>query len=836
MSVQEMHYTSVKAGPRGSSGFQFVKLTDGVDQALCRQVQPLLGYEPPRSAPARPTPEQIAAFPVALSYTLLPQGGAVLCNTTYTGADYSGRYGNFYAHALYLPGGPADLGAVLPIETWRSPSWCTGPDGPATAAQDSRVERGTITDPGLCRLAQQHGSHIEAFLTDVLHSFQDSGKRVLLVEGDADTVASWIALACRSLPRALAGRLTFTTYTQRPYLSSHQVTGMQAGADFAFSEAEITSQYRVHDSLTGRSSPPAPPLACATAAAALWRAGRPELFTEAFEGLQMPAAGLDAALLEALTGQLAATALAHDVELPDGVFQATVTWAETHPSEGSPQFWRNFAAAIGKGRGGLPAAQLGRLCHAVSEHQPAGVTGPLLTAYLSALPAALLHDPSPDTGTARWAIGRLPEAPTPATTAVAAVLSGSLPHAFDAGLPLDRGLLLLELADAAGVHEVPVQAASGMLAPALLAGGNAAADAAQFLAATRNTKIRERVLDCLHDTALSPSGPPAELASALTGWARPAELTGFPLLHAAADLDDARQAGQLTSCAEAFCHVVGILHGAGLDDVSAPALGMACPGHTPAAREALSMLACTENLPGHRTQLEKTCLGLVRDTATLDSDTFRLAGLLRAGAGDWIGHHDTALLDLVIATGRLQAAAGSGYRMTDEDPATALRLLRFSSPLPQPVREAASAAVLAAMLSPQRLEAGSPNLPGELRELAASGDEGLITAYAHRAEQELHRRLTESPSLHACCVMLWWREEGLPAGTAWHTARDSLVTDLLAPAARNMTTQAREQTAAELNRRQEGLGEDWLNLTTRQPAGTRPGGLSWARQLLRRIR
>ena len=150
----------------------------------------------------------------------------------------------------------------------------------------------------------------------------------------------WIALACRSLPPALAERLTFTTYTQRPYFSSHQVTGIPADADFAFSPAEITSQYRVHAATPERSSPPAQPAAWAAAAAALWQAARPDLFTGAYNGLEVPERGPDAAWADVLAGQLAATAVAHAVDIPAGVFSATVTWAQAHPGDGTAQFRR----------------------------------------------------------------------------------------------------------------------------------------------------------------------------------------------------------------------------------------------------------------------------------------------------------------------------------------------------------------------------------------------------------------------------------------------------------------------------------------------------------------
>ena len=255
MTLLELHYTSAEQGLGGSSGFQFVQLSAGLDTGICRQVESLLAYEPPRTAPSQPTPAEIARFPVALSHTLLADGAAVLCNATYTGTDYSGRFGNFYAHAVYLPGGPGDLEAILPIDTWESGFWRTRPPAARLPAPQRMEPGNAITRDTLLAFTRQRRDQLAAVLTDIINSFGGHGPQVILAEDDADTVALWIAMACRSLPLALAQRLTFTTYTRRPHLSSHQVIGIMPGADFSFTYTELTSQYRVH-SHPGQSSPP----------------------------------------------------------------------------------------------------------------------------------------------------------------------------------------------------------------------------------------------------------------------------------------------------------------------------------------------------------------------------------------------------------------------------------------------------------------------------------------------------------------------------------------------------------------------------------------------------
>lgn len=113
MTLRQLHYTSAPPGPDGS-GFRFTATSPDTDPALLRLAEPLLGYEPPRDSPARPTEAELPAFPVAFGFSLLPDGTGVLSRTRYTGADYSGRYGNFHAHALLVPPGAGPWAGCCP--------------------------------------------------------------------------------------------------------------------------------------------------------------------------------------------------------------------------------------------------------------------------------------------------------------------------------------------------------------------------------------------------------------------------------------------------------------------------------------------------------------------------------------------------------------------------------------------------------------------------------------------------------------------------------------------------------------------------------------------------
>jgi len=252
MSFQQVYYTSCTTGLRGGRGFQVNAATPGLAPATLQQVERLGLYVPPVSAPLRPTPEQIAGFPVALLYNRLADQGAVVLQSRYTGTDYSGRFGNYFAHSLVTARPEEDFDG-LPIELWRSPLWCTQ-ESPSTTLGplESAPASGEVNPSAVLAFLRENDrmGHLPAFLTAVEQALK-TRRRVIVVE-HCDAIALWIAVASYALPRHHALRLTFTTYLKNPYQSDALITGTSSDSDFRFAPHELDRQFFVFDFLGRR--------------------------------------------------------------------------------------------------------------------------------------------------------------------------------------------------------------------------------------------------------------------------------------------------------------------------------------------------------------------------------------------------------------------------------------------------------------------------------------------------------------------------------------------------------------------------------------------------------
>ncbi|MBE1537406.1 GAP1-N2 domain-containing protein [Actinomadura algeriensis] len=228
----QLHYTSVRRGPTGRSGFQFVAETPGLPDGARAGVLPHLSYRPPPEAPAEPGDADLDRFPVSLLYDRV-DGRPVLVRCRYLGRDYSGRYGNFFGHAVIA--GPGELEGVRPAELWRSPLW------DVRGAADGRLDEPDELPPGealgpadLARWLPASGPADPfgtlGFLVHAAGERIAAGDgRVVLVADDVETIARWIALVSYSLPLAAAERLTFVTYSADPQRAAQHIVGTTPG-------------------------------------------------------------------------------------------------------------------------------------------------------------------------------------------------------------------------------------------------------------------------------------------------------------------------------------------------------------------------------------------------------------------------------------------------------------------------------------------------------------------------------------------------------------------------------------------------------------------------------
>ncbi|GAA4241894.1 GTPase-associated protein 1-related protein [Actinomadura meridiana] len=224
----QLHYTSARRGPTGRAGFQFVAETPGLPDGVRAGVTPYLSYRPPPDAPLSPDDAELAGFPVSLLYDRV-DGRPLLLRCRYLGRDYSGRYGNFFAHAVVAE--PDELEGLRPAELWHAPHWTPDPAAEAVLDPLDELTPGTALDPDtLAAWLPESGpadpyallGHLVDAVADVLRRGHG---RVVLVADDVDLIARWIAIVSYSLPVGAAARLSFVTYTGDPEGAAQRLVG-----------------------------------------------------------------------------------------------------------------------------------------------------------------------------------------------------------------------------------------------------------------------------------------------------------------------------------------------------------------------------------------------------------------------------------------------------------------------------------------------------------------------------------------------------------------------------------------------------------------------------------
>ncbi|MFD9479294.1 GTPase-associated protein 1-related protein [Streptomyces nojiriensis] len=777
MNLAQLHYTSAPPGPDGS-GFRFTAVSPGVPAALLREAEQLIGYEPPRDAPPRPGPKELAAFPQALSLNVLADGSRLLARSVYTGADYSGRWGNFHAHAVHLPQ-PAGSGPAvgeLPITAWGSPQWAAATPEAGAPVLAAVPAPGRLDRAALASFVAARAPWLAAFFTDVRRLGEDpDAPQIVLVEADSEAVARWIMLACSVLPHQRGQWLTFTTYTRRPQLARQQIIGVmpEDGPGLAGQE----HRYRVYDA-TRAAAPAAAgePDVWADTAARVWQAQRQDLVAEV---RRLAAGPYDA-------GPLAALALASDIALPSPGRTAAADWAAGHRDALDGVRLHALARALGRPAGDRDPAEVaaaGRLLAALDGWAPPTVCEPLV---------ALTLTEAVRTGA--------PPAALPTAGALGAAVRGRLAAELEPGLRAALGGPAAEPAHPAGLLRVAsvlgvdvsdlLPGTARQLALALLTDPERAYGAGVRAALAELPGLRALVLDRLDSLA---AGDPAAGRRLFERTAlRPTAADARPHLRMCAEA-----AAPAAPAPDRVGALNALLARSGVSLYAEPlvlrtAMRLVWDGDPPGAGEAgLVLMATGSQVHREAGTWELLVQAAVRAPAG-DTEAAELAPELLGQFQEEIpARLRPSLLLLELALNLRSGPAGGGWVRQALD-------LGSLDPEPGP-RESAYAALCARLLAGDRPDS-------ELRALIESNDAELLAAYRAAARTPAVRdRLRLDPGYAADCFTVWSSQP--QAGPAWQEARTDLLDGVLRPAVRGLAAAE----LAELEQSLARLGGRWAD-------------------------
>lgn len=253
----QFHYTSCRRGLSGYAGFQTRAESAGLRLEERRELEAKALYQPPRDLPREPDAETIAArFPTAFRTVSLTSGRQALIRAVYSGQDYSGRWGNYFAHALVLD---EIADGRWPIDAFAWKGWLSGvadDDSEPAPLQEVPVDQITAgTDFSFQELktflheSEDRPRALETMLRAVFRRKADSRSLVIRERLELDGLY-WVACIQKAFPPLCQRELSCSTFQFDPR-SSLAVNVTVGDTDFLFDEGERKYQFYIFDFATG---------------------------------------------------------------------------------------------------------------------------------------------------------------------------------------------------------------------------------------------------------------------------------------------------------------------------------------------------------------------------------------------------------------------------------------------------------------------------------------------------------------------------------------------------------------------------------------------------------
>ena len=208
--THQMHYTSCPDGVEGLRGFQVSAMSAGAPWPL---VQLAVRHSVYELGPEFSGTD--SRHPVRYGFAVSAQGWTVF-RSCYLGAEFTGRMGNYFAHAI-LADGPFAPDGALPVDLYHSDFWVSRPAGGKTLPAVSRLRAAPAPDSAVAAFLAGGPKRLDqlAALVSAVQTALTSGRGILLVSDPGDELM-WLTAVTRSLPRVVALKVTFVTYTARP--------------------------------------------------------------------------------------------------------------------------------------------------------------------------------------------------------------------------------------------------------------------------------------------------------------------------------------------------------------------------------------------------------------------------------------------------------------------------------------------------------------------------------------------------------------------------------------------------------------------------------------------
>jgi hypothetical protein len=263
MKALQLYYTSCKKGQSSGTGFQTYSMSEGITDEEKREIERFGLYVPPANLPTQPTPVEIdTIFPIALRFFRLESGRYGVCQAKYIGKDYSGRYGNYFCHALILEKGNFPF---YPIQYYLHPVFKE-----CLTDEESEIN---ITPPPLQALDLDKITAAPGFSFDEIAAFTartgiepvkgmisaaiscDQTHRSLILCDLPGEIPYRIAAVQMAFPLEMAHNITFSTYHHDPEAQDIMITGVpREGSRFSFSDTQRDYENYIFDFETSNSS------------------------------------------------------------------------------------------------------------------------------------------------------------------------------------------------------------------------------------------------------------------------------------------------------------------------------------------------------------------------------------------------------------------------------------------------------------------------------------------------------------------------------------------------------------------------------------------------------